>query len=127
MKLQLFAFVRRARRPEAAATPVEAEQAVVAMMELDAAAAPAEKRRSRPSGSAAAPWKPTLGAISEDGAAVPSTAASKAKAKAREKSKERARAPPPRAAARARADYDDFRHFGAPTVLPAFAPTAFLF
>ncbi|KAG8080211.1 hypothetical protein GUJ93_ZPchr0007g3412 [Zizania palustris] len=116
--MKLFAFVRRARR---SAAPVEAEPAVVATEAAASASAPAEKRRRRPSGSTAA-WKPTLGAISEDGAAVASSGPAREKAKAKAKAKPRT--PSPRLA---RADYGDFRHFGAPTVLPAFAPTAFLF
>ncbi|KAL5198904.1 hypothetical protein ABZP36_002416 [Zizania latifolia] len=121
--MKLFAFVSRARR---SASPVEAEPAVVATEAAAAASAasPAEKRRRRPSGSTAA-WKPTLGAISEDGAAVASSAPAREKAKAKPPAAAgKARAPSPRLA---RADYGDFRHFEAPTVLPAFAPTAFLF
>uniref|UniRef100_A0A0E0LLW8 Uncharacterized protein n=1 Tax=Oryza punctata TaxID=4537 RepID=A0A0E0LLW8_ORYPU len=118
--MKLFAFVRRCRRLSSAPVEAAAEEPAAMVVVEDAAAAPAEKRRRRPSGPA---WKPTLGAISEDAAVAP-YAAAKAKPAARTKAKAKA-VPPPRRVVRS--DYDDFRHFGAPTVLPAFAPTAFLF
>uniref|UniRef100_A0A0E0ECT3 Uncharacterized protein n=1 Tax=Oryza meridionalis TaxID=40149 RepID=A0A0E0ECT3_9ORYZ len=122
--MKLFAFVRRCRRLSSA--PEEPAAVSVPTVVEDAAAAvapPAEKRRRRPSGPA---WKPTLGAISED-AAVASSAAAKAKPAARTKAKAKGKAAPPPPRRVVRSEYDDFRHYGAPTVLPAFAPTAFLF
>ncbi|XP_052162072.1 uncharacterized protein LOC127779378 [Oryza glaberrima] len=116
--MKLFAFVRRCRRLSSAPVDQAAEE------EPAAVAPPAEKRRRRPSGPA---WKPTLGAISED-VAVASSAAAKAKPAARTKAKAKGKAAPPPPPRRVvRSEYDDFRHYGAPTVLPAFAPTAFLF
>ncbi|KAG0545272.1 hypothetical protein BDA96_02G346800 [Sorghum bicolor] len=120
--MKLFAFVRRARRsPDAAPEDTATATAV---------SAAAGKRRRRPSSSSssssgsAAAWKPTLGAISEDAAM---TAASMAKAQAKPASAPKARARSPRRATRAASYDDDFRHYGQPTVLPAFTPTAFLF
>ncbi|KAF0905188.1 hypothetical protein E2562_000981 [Oryza meyeriana var. granulata] len=126
--MKLFAFVSRRCRRLSAAAPVVAEEPAAMAMAEDAATvvAPAEKRRRRPSGSGSGPgWKPTLGVISEDAAVVSTAAKAKpaatTKAAAAKKGKAR---PSPRVV---RSDYDDFRHFGATTVLPAFAPTAFLF
>ncbi|KAF7000601.1 hypothetical protein CFC21_016470 [Triticum aestivum] len=117
--MKLFAFVRRARRTSSAPVPVALENAT-------APVSAAEKRRRRPS-SGSSSWKPTLVAISED-AAVAAAKADAGKAKGKAKGKPAAAKAKARASPRAlRPDCDDFRRFGAPTVLPAFAPTAFLF
>ncbi|PAN14333.1 hypothetical protein PAHAL_2G401500 [Panicum hallii] len=113
--MKLFAFVRRVRRSPPPSTSTSTAPA----------AAPAEKRRRRPSSSGSASWKPTLGAISED-AALTAASAATTKVQAKPAPAAKAKARSPRRATRA-ASYDDFRHYGPPTVLPAFSPTAFLF
>ncbi|RLN36039.1 hypothetical protein C2845_PM03G09400 [Panicum miliaceum] len=121
--MKLFAFVRRARRSP---PPASTSTAPAVAPEDATAAAPAEKRRRRPFSSGSASWKPTLGAISEDAALTATSASAATKAQAKPASAAKAKARSPRRATRA-ASYDDFRHYGPPTVLPAFSPTAFLF
>ncbi|XP_010923997.2 uncharacterized protein [Elaeis guineensis] len=81
----------------------------------------AEKRRRR----SASPWRPSLVAIAEDGtptatAGVAANGAGRGGGSRMSKAKSTGRV-------LARTQRDDFQHYGVPTVLPTFSPTAFLF
>ncbi|XP_072987734.1 uncharacterized protein [Typha latifolia] len=130
--MRFFEFVPcgwRSARPKAAPAPAPETARVMEEAELVSSVEgeSPEKRRRRSSHSVEKPWKPSLVAISEADALVV-TAKAKAKAAAGNgrgsrgggSGKDKVRVIP-------RRDREDFRHFGVPTMIPAFAPTPFLF
>ncbi|XP_039140741.1 uncharacterized protein LOC120277933 [Dioscorea cayenensis subsp. rotundata] len=82
-------------------------------------------KRRRSSSKSSTSWRPSLGSISEDGVAVKMAVASAAASSG--KVGERARMSRSVARVPANRERDDYRNYGAPAIVPAFSPTAFLF
>lgn len=86
-----------------------------------------KRRRQRRSHSGAdSTWKPTLGAISEDGVLLLPPAMSLPSPAKAGKNPEKGRARRTAAARRGERDYY-YRHYDLPTVFPAFSPAIFMF
>ncbi|MQL93680.1 hypothetical protein Taro_026316 [Colocasia esculenta] len=94
-----------------------------------AAAPSAPRKRLRRAAAGSSQWRPTLGVISENGVfCAVATTKQKGGREGPAPQARKAKAAPVVRASRRGLDYlENFRHFTAPSFIPAFVPAAFLF